>query len=816
MKHLSLIIITIVTCFVFNKAKAQTSTTKITGTITDGIKPVDGANILLLTAKDSVVQKKQLSNPDGTFAFAEVKDGTYIIRITNIGFQNYVGQAVTINGQKSMALPAIKLTSTSKTLSEVGVSAQKSYVEQKIDRTVVNVNALISNNGANALEALSKTPGVLIDQDGNITYKGKTGVLIMIDDKPTYLSAANLTTYLQSLQASQLDQIELMDNPPAKYDAAGNAGVINIKTKKNNVRGFNASVSANIGAGYYFGRNTESINMNYRINKLNLFANFSHNFNYTFRRLEIDRDFYDAAGNNSAIFQDYSYFRPNNYNNNLKAGLDYYATKNTTWGIVLTGNFSPSNDNSPVNSFIYSKTGALDSTVNTNNTSNSTFKSGGVNLNYSHKFDNTGKMITFDADYIRNVSGNDQLFVNNSFLPNGSLTASKTFTEGTPSFINIYAGKTDLTIPLKNKGKFEAGLKSSYVKTDNAANYFNLISGAYVPDYINTNRFLYNENINAAYINYSQPLGRFAIQAGLRAENTNGTGHQLGNVIQKDSSFTRHYTDLFPTAYVSYKLDTAGHNILVASYGRRVGRPNYGNLNPFIFFIDNFSRFQGNPFLKPQFTDNYKLAYSYKSLFTFAVVYNYTYDFQNELIQHTGNLFISTQGNVGTRKSWDYSINSNLAPAKWWNMNLYAEVFTNAFTGPLYTNSVSNSGNTFSANMNNQFTLGKGWVAEVSGNFHSPIVSGQFHIGTSGQVNAGIQKKVLKNKGTIRLNGTDIFHSFLSAGTIYNSDGTSSHFRNFLDTRVTTLGFTYSFGKIFNDQQKRQTGSADEEKDRAH
>jgi len=815
MKPFYLTIITIVACLTLNQVNAQTPTAKMTGTITDGAKPVDGATVLLLTAKDSAVQKKDLANPDGSFVFAGLKDDTYIIRVTCVGYQGYVGQAVIISGQKSVVLPAIKLTSASKTLKEVGVTEQRSYVEQKIDRTVVNVNALISNNGANALEVLQKTPGVLVDENGNITFKGKTGVMILIDDKPTYLSADNLTSYLKSLQASQLDQIELMDNPPAKYDAAGNAGVINIKTKKNTQRGFNMSISANIGMGYYFGRHTESFNMNYRINKLNFFANYNHNFNQTFRRLEIDRDFYDAGGNPSATFQDYSYFRPHNYNNNLKAGVDYYTSKNTTLGIVLTGNFSPNNDNSPVNSFIYSKTGALDSLVNTNNNSNSTFKSGGINLNYTHRFGG-GSSLTFDGDYVRDISGNDQLFVNNSFLPNGTLTASKTFTENTPSYINIYAAKSDLTIPLKSKGKFEAGVKSSYVKTDNAANYFNLIAGAYVPDYINTNRFLFNENINAAYINFSQPLGRFAIQAGLRAENTNGDGHQLGNVQQKDSSFVRHYTDLFPTAYASYKLDTAGHNVAVVSYGRRVGRPSYGNLNPFIFFIDNFSRFQGNPFLKPQFTDNYKVSYSYKSLLTLAVTYSYTYDFQTELIQHTGNLFISTQGNVGTRKNWDFSANSNLAPAKWWTMNLYAEVFTNAFTGPLYSASVNNSGTTFSGNANNQFTLGKGWTAELSGNYHSPIVNGQFHVIATGQVNAGIQKKILNNKGSIRFNVNDIFHSFVSAGTIYNSDGTTSNFRNFLDTRVAVLGFNYSFGKIFNDHQKRQTGSADDEKDRAH
>jgi len=816
MKNSYLIFLILFGTFVLNFANAQTPAAKISGTITDGAKPVDGATVILLTAKDSAVVKTELANTDGTFTFKNLKDNTYIIKITYIGYKNYKSGPLVISAQRSVTLPAVVLTASSKTLDEVGVTAQKSYIEQKIDRTVVNVNALISNNGANALEVLEKTPGVLVDQDGNITFKGKTGVMILIDDKPTYLSAANLTTYLRSLQASSLDQIELMDNPPAKYDAAGSAGVINIKTKKNTVKGFNASVSANMGSGYYFGRNTESINMNYRVDKVNIFANISQNYSRTFRRLEIDRNFYDANGNPIGIFKDFSYFRPTSYNTNIKTGIDYYLSPNTTWGIVFTGTYSPSHDNSPVNSYIYNKAGTLDSLVNTNNTSHNVFKSGGVNLNYSHKFGNTGKLLTFDVDYIRDVSGSDQTFLNNTYLPDGTLTSSQTLVENTPSYINIYAAKSDFSIPLKNKGKFEAGVKSSYVSTDNAANYFDLISGVLVPDYSSTNRFLYKENINAAYANYNQSLGRISVQAGLRVENTNGNGDQLGNVLQKDSAFTRHYTNLFPTAYFSYKLDTTGHNILVLSYGRRIGRPGYGDLNPFVFFIDKYSRFQGNPLLNPQLTDNYKVAYSYKSLFTLALVYNYTNGYQTETIEQQGDIFISTTGNIGTRKSIDLSANSNLSPVKWWTMNLYAEVFRNSFTGLLYNTALNSAGTTFSSNVSNQFALGKGWSAELSGNYRTSVVNAQFHVVPSGQVNAGLQKKILNNKGTIRLSSNDIFHTVVSSGNIYYTDGSVSPFRNFLDTRVTTLGFTYSFGKTFNDHQKRETGSADSEQGRAH
>ncbi len=816
MRLLQLLCLSLFTLLLFNFANAQTTTGKISGTVLDDAKkPLDGATVILLVAKDSSVVDKQLANPDGSFVFQNLKDNTYLIKATYIGYKDYRSNNVVVSEQKPVSLPAFILSSTGKALNGVAVTAQKSYIQQKIDRTVVNVGALISNTGANALEVLEKTPGVQVDADGNITFKGKGGVLVMIDDKPTYLSAANLATYLRSLPASSLDQIELMDNPPAKYDAAGNAGVINIKTKKNTIKGFNAVVSADYAQGHY-GRNNESINMNYRIDKVNLFANLAYNEQRTFRRLEIDRDYLDADGNTTSSLKDISYFRPTSYNTNIKAGMDFYASPKTTWGVVFTGDISPDHDSSPVFSLLYGKNGELDSTINTLNTSKNSFNSKGVNLNYTHKFDSTGRQLTFDLDYIRDVSGSNQLFVNNTFLPDGTLTNSTTLSDNLPAIINIYSAKADYSHPLKGKAKIEAGVKSSYVNTDNAANYYNVINNISTIDYNSTNRFLYKENINAAYVNFNKNFGRFSLQTGLRVENTNGNGHQLGNAEKADSSFINHYTDLFPTAYGSYNLDTAGHNILVLSYGRRIGRPNYGSLNPFTFFVDEYTQFSGNPFLKPQFTDNYKLAYSYRSLFTIALAYNYTTDVQNETIHKSGDIFISTQGNIGQQKTWDFSVNSNFQPTKWWSVNLYAEVYNNTYQGVFYTGYLNQSKYTFSTNGNNQFTLSKTWSAELSGFFNTSGTYGQFVSIPTGMLNAAIQKKILNNKGSIKLNVRDIFHSFSPSGTITNIVGATATYHNFLDTQVATLAFTYSFGKSTNNPPKRDTGGADSEQNRAH
>jgi len=816
MKLIHLLFLTVFTLLFFNFSNAQTTGGKISGAILDDAKkPLDGATVILLIAKDSTVVTTQITNPDGSFAFQNLTDNTYLIKATYIGYKNYRSGNVIVSQQNTVNLPAIILSPTGKALNEVTVTAQKSFIEQKIDRTVVNVGALISNTGTNALEVLQKTPGVQVDADGNITFKGKSGVLVMIDDKPTYLSAANLATYLRSLPSSSLDQIELMDNPPAKYDAAGNAGVINIKTKKNTIRGFNAVVSVDDEQGFY-GRTNESINMNYRVDKVNLFANIAYNEQRTFRRLEIDRDYYDANGDFLSSLKDISYFRPTSYNTNIKAGMDFFASPKTTWGVVFTGTISPDHDSSPVNSLIYGANGQLDSTINTLNTSKNTFNSKGINVNYTHKFDSVGRELTFDLDYIRDVSGSNQLFVNNTFLPDGTLTNSQTLSDNLPSTINIYSAKADYTHPLKGKAKLEAGIKSSYVNTNNAANYYNVVDGVSTIDYNNTNQFLYKENINAAYVNFNKDFGRFALQSGLRVENTNGYGNQLGNAEKADSSFANHYTNLFPTAYLSYNLDTAKHNVLVASYGRRIGRPNYASLNPFTFFVDEFTYFSGNPFLKPQFTDNYKLAYSYRSLFAVAASYNYTSNVQGETIHNTGDVFISTTGNIGQEKMIDLSVNTNFQPAKWWAVNLYLEVYNNAYQGAFYDGYLDQSKTTFSANSSNQFTISQTWSAEISGWYAGSGTYGQFITLPKGMLNAAIQKKILNNKGSIKLSMQDILHSFSPSGTITNITDATATFHNFVDTRVATLAFTYSFGTSTNVPQKRDTGGADSEQGRAH
>lgn len=758
-------------------------------------------------------QRIQTTQADtgGYFKLIIQEKGNVIISISAVGMDS-LSIALTLADVSKIQIPDIVLSANIMQLKQVTITGKKTYIEQRIDRTIVNVGSLISNDGANALEVLEKSPGVIVDGNGKINFKGKPGVLVLINDKPTYLSGDNLAAYLKSLPASSLDQIELMDNPPAKYDAAGNAGVINIKTKRSKAVGFNGSFAVSYGQAHY-GQTSESLNLNYRVNKINFFANTSYGINRAYRRIDIDRNYFDNSGNPASAFEQTQYIKVKNNNTNIKLGMDYYLNSETTWGVVFTGSLSPSTLDNPSINNIYNGSHLLNSVVVAQNNSKSHFNNGGINLNYSHQFDSLGRSLTFDLDYLKYDALSNQSFLNQTYNPSGNLTATQVITDNLPTNINIYTAKVDYSNPIKGKAKIDAGIKSSYVTTDNAANYFDVNNGISSVNYNLSNQFLYNENINAAYLNFSKSIKRFSLQSGVRLENTNANGHQLGNQQHPDSSFVRHYTNLFPTVFLFYKLDSIGSKTLVVSYGRRIGRPYYQDLNPFILLADKFTYSAGNPYLLPQFSDNYRLAYNYKSLFSATLYYNHINNLQSEIVRQQGDIFIDGTSNIGTATYIGASINISFQPTKWWFLNTYTQVFRTHFEGQLYA-SYLDQGSTFGeGNMTNQFTLPAGWSLELSGNYVMRRVTGQQVNYPVGQLNAGIQKKVFNNNGSIRLNGRDILHTYTSDGIINFIPNATSSFRNRFNSQLFTLGFSYNFGKAINNK-KRNVGSADNEKGR--
>jgi len=795
---------------------AQTPAASISGKITDGgdQKIIDAASVSLFEGSDSSLVKINITDKAGNFEFQNVLPGKYYLLATSIGHLSTYSPMINVQAGKSVSIGELKLTPEIKTLKGVTVTAKKPFIERKIDRTIVNVDASITNAGTTALEVLEKSPGVSVDKDGNVSLKGKAGVMIMLDGKPSYLSGDQLSNLLKNMPSSAIDQIEIMTNPSAKYDAAGNSGIINIKTKKNKMHGLNGSVSASLLQSYYTKTNN-SLNLNYRTGKVNLFGNYSYSLWQSHRDQTIIRKF--RNGNTKQIEtifdQDIISHRKSD-DHNIKAGMDFYASKNTTLGVVFSGYVNPHHniDNNQTN--LNDAANRVDSIVLANNTEDGNSKNFSTNLNLQHKFDSAGKEFTVDLDYLNYQNGNHTLLANQYFYPDFTVRKSPSQLFGNlPSEIKIYSAKTDFTFPLKNTAKIETGLKSSYVTTDNDALYQNQTSGGLVTDEGKTNHFIYKENINAAYINFSQQIKKWALQAGLRAENTNATGHQLGNASHADSSFMKNYVNLFPTVYVSYAVNDK--NTFSANYGRRIDRPDYGDLNPFYYFLDEYTYEVGNTLLQPEFSNNIELSHTYNGFLTTTINYSKTkHVFTDVLKQITSERkTFQTKENLASKINYGLAVSANFPVTSFWSTNLFSNVNYNAYNGVIDGGNLKIDATTFMANMNNQFKFKKGWSAELSGFYRSKGIEGEIVINPMWRLDAGVQKMLLKNKGSLKFGVRDIFNSQNFSGTV-NYQDIDAYIKNIRDSRTYSLTFSYRFGKPLKNQQHRRTGGASDEQSR--
>ncbi len=796
---------------------------KVSGQIIDDKnKIVEFASITLLKAKDSTLVKGALSDQNGSFEFEKIPLGDYLVNISQMGYKKFYTPKFSLDSDNpTVKLSNLVLSEDSKQLSEVQVVAKKPFIEQQLDKTVVNVENSIVSAGSTALEVLEKSPGITVDKDGNISLKGKQNVMVMMDGKPTYMSAGDLANLLRNMQSSSLDKIEIMTNPPAKYDAAGNAGVINIKTKKNQNMGLNGSATVGFGYGFYksLPKENGSLNLNYRQGKLNLFGNFSGNNRKNFQINDIRRKFVEN-GKTLSGFDQIANSDKQNSSFSYKIGADYFIDSKNTIGILvngMNGSYKELLDNQAV---IKNSIGAMDSTSITKGNINNTWGNYSTNVNFKHVIDSTGREWTIDADYARYNTNNNMEYRTSKYDLSNILRQTRNEDGMTVSKIDIYALKADLTFPINKTSKFEAGLKSSYVNSNNDMR-FEFLTGdlqTHTVDPTRTRDFLYRENINAGYLNYSKTIKKLSIQLGLRVENTIGKGTLLGKEL-----LDRNYTNAFPSVFLRQKLSEK-HQVGV-SYSRRIDRPSYEDLNPFLYFLDPYTFQQGNELLLPQFTDAVELSHTFMDAVTTTINFSKTNGVMTEVLQQNNALKLTyvTRINIGYVENMGISFSVPVPITKWWFSNTYFNLYNNHYVGDIPKTTIDAQGisntiyqpldaraTTYQLNMTHQFTLPKKFSLELSGFYQSPFIEGQLVGKPMGQVSFGIQKKVLKDKATIKLNVNDIFWTNQFRGTFAFND-IDVQIANKWESRTARMTFTYRFGnnKVASARQ-RQTGLEDE------
>lgn len=787
------------------------NTGRLSGRLSYGEKAIESASVTLLKAKDSSLLKAAISDKNGDFIFENIAFGNYLITVNSIGYKRYYSTILSINqSNPAISLGRLTLEPQTGSLGEVTVTSKKPFLEMKADKMVVNVDASPSNAGNTALEVLEKSPGVTVDKDGNISLKGKQGVIVLLDGRPTYMSSEDLANMLRGMNANQLDQIEIMTNPPARFDASGNSGVINIRTKKIKTKGFNGNVNTSYAQGVY-PKASIGTNLNYRINKLNIFGNYNYSYRKAYQQFSILRNFIHPTTKNITGSFDQRAYMPDSRNaHSGKIGIDYTISKRTTAALTLNGFGTKMEYDNNSTSMLTDGSGNLQSTTYGNTFMRPNVSNYSGNFNIRHQLDSAGKELIFDADYISYKDKHHQRFINSVYGANGSIIGKADSLYGNlPSGFDVYATKLDYTAPLKNKGKFEAGAKLSYVTSDNNMRFDSVINGNLVPDLTRSNHFIYKENVYAAYMSLNTPLSKkLSMQAGIRYEYTDARGDQVTSNIQ----FKNTYGQLFPTLYLSYNLNEK--NMLSANFGRRIMRPQYRNLNPFVFIVDKYTYQKGNPYLQPQFSNNIELSHTYAGMLTTTLNYSATNGVISEVIEQNENTkeTFLIRKNIASRKQYGLSVNFYKPLTKWMTISINANIFNNRFKGIVNDTLINlsvNSGN-FSGAI--QTKLGKGWDAEINGFYNTRGVDGVMVYKSMGMFTVAVSKSVLKNQGKITLNYRDPFKLQRFNGTTqYGTVDATINSR--WENSILNLSFNYRFGKSFK-TNKRSAGSASEEASR--
>lgn len=775
---------------------------------------IPDAIVSLHRVKDSFLVKTGFSNKDGYAILDIFQTGIYFIRVTHISYKKTYSTSFEVKeSQPVYEIHVAAEPASSKSLGEITIAIKKPFIERQFDKLVLNVENSIVNAGSTAFEILERAPSVSIDQSDQISMKGKAGVIIMIDGKVTPISGQDLANMLRGMPSSAIDKIELITNPSARYDAAGSSGIINIRMKKDQRMGTNGSFTFGTGYGKY-GRHNEGVSFNHRNKKINVFGNYNYAHRKQYVNLSLVRRLFDAVTDTTTGgFDQVTYADQVISNHTGRLGLDYYPNKSTIIGFAVNGIANNQLRDYKSYASVLNYNAIKDSAYTTLNKSTERLQNFGVNINLKHVFDSSRKDLSIDLDYATFLSDMDPRLDVTTYDNIGNIKGSPYALLGiSDGNLSIYSIKADYTQSLKSNAKLEAGVKSSFVRADNDLVFRLLTNNVSVYDSSRSNHFIYDENINAAYLNINRSWKKIELQLGVRAEQTNVKGNQVSTRQVFDSSYLR----FFPSAAVNFNLKNK--DIIGLSISRRIDRPNYSQLNPFKYFIDPTSYRTGNPGLQPQFTYSYEFSYTRQQTITTFSYSKTTNNITGVIIpEQEGNTIYSveTTKNLSVVHNLGVSITSAIKISPWWNTQNNLDVYYNKYIGNLASTPLSNGNPGLNVSSNSSFTFKKGWAAEATLSYRAKQIIGYATYGSVFRFAAGVQKSMMNKKGTLRFNVTDIFFTDIarnsSSFNIYHQE-----YRVIRNTRIGSIAFTYRFGKNTVARARQRTGGAEEEKSRAN
>ncbi len=779
------------------------STFKVSGKITDDQgEGVPFANVLLLKSADSTLVKGALASDLGDYVIEDIPNGNYFIQSTVLGYQPSQSDSFLLNADKT--IPTLIL-SEGEALDEVVVTAAKPLFTQKVDRLVINVESSIVSSGGTALEVLERSPGVVVNrQNNNISVVGKDGVVVMINGKISYVPASSIVQMLEGMSSDNIESIELITTPPANFDAEGNAGFINIVLKKTSDLGLNGSYS--LSAGYGKGETTnDNINFNYRKNKVNLFGSYSFSIDKRSQVIKASREFVSndtLFSTNTTTDRD-----PTQRNHNARLGFDYQLTEKTIMGILING-FDNRWSMDAFNMSFDAADGVPTSFVDIANDEINQLKHFGANYNIRHDF-TENEFISFDVDYLFYEFDNPTNYSNMFFDADREFLRNELLRSGKETPITTWVGKLDYSNQLSDKLKIETGVKGTKSDFENDVSVDNLIDGEWIPDLTLTNKSVLDETILAAYFAGDYTLDdKWSMKAGLRYEYTDSQldTNTEGTVVD------RQYGLWFPSVFLNRKFGE--HLSMNVSYSRRITRPTFNDLAPFVIFFDPNTFLSGNASLQPAISDTYKYDISYKSYF---LSFQYTNEdesianFQESIDEETGRLIFEA-ANLDYTRTFSIIAGIPVKITNWWRTQNNGSFIMQEVRSFYDGEAIEQDLRTFSLNSTHSFKVSDTFSVELSGFFNGEGFFGSARYDEVYGVNLGLQKKFSDKWGTLRFSINDLLDSIeFTGGTDLPEQNIRT--RNLFDfsNRTFTLTYSRNFGnKELKSSRNRETGSEDE------
>ena len=764
-------------------------------------QPAEFANVLLLSASDSSLVRGSATELDGSYSIDKITSGDYLISVSLVGYNEAYTPVFTSNND-AISIDDLSLQA-GVALEEVMVTAKKPFIELQADKIIVNVENSSVNAGNSALEVLQKSPGVSVDKDNNISLRGKQGVLVTINGKNQYLSGDEITQLLETTPAESINSIEIIANPSAKYDAEGNSGIINIKLKRNDKIGLNGSLEAGMRQGRRFTHN-QGLRLNYRSEKVNIYGNLTRWDWKNYQDLAIQRsipldggmtDFdLTTAGNRQGI------------NNDIKMGVDFMLNEKTTIGLLARTSINNRSNTSESMTFIEGSNAPIYSQLVVNNNDNSDRDQYSYNFNIKHLTDDNGGELSLDVDYStydsEGLSHYDNLYQNN----NGEEVATPFYLRNNQiTSIDILAGKLDYSKKIGDIS-LETGIKLSMVETSNITIFEELQDDQWINQAFRSNSFIYKEDVSAAYVNASRAFGKINVQAGLRLEHTESEG----NSVTLENVVARSYTNLFPSLSISHMIGKK--HSLSYTYSRRLNRPNYRDLNPFIDYLDQFTFEKGNPFLNPQYSNSFGINYGMgRSLFVSAN-YNHTTDAITEVIEQVSedNTTFQTYQNLEDMHSASLTISAPKVWSESWTTRVSLTTFYNHFKSPIPSGTLNNKSAAYHLHISNEIRLPGDFGMELSGSYQSSLTYALFQIKPQYGIDLGFTKSLMKGQANLKVGLDDIFRTRRNQGFILQDD-IDTRVLNTRDSRRVKVNFTYKFGnRKVKAARKRRTATEDE------